>query len=100
MVQYAVPRGVRLGPWLGEGSLGGGNPGLAGIDLDGLPQGPRERLEACLDHVVRVGAVPGSEVEGQLRVGGNRAKELLRKLGVEPGDRDRRQVSLEQAERA
>ena len=73
----------------GQGPLGGRDAGLERVDLDGLAQGPGERLEAGLDHVVRVGAVARADMQGQLRVGGDGAKELLRELGVEPGDRDR-----------
>ena len=59
------------------------------VDLDRLAQRPGERLEAGLDHVVGVGAVARSDVQGQLRVGGDGPEELLRQLGVEAGDRDR-----------
>ena len=76
-----------------------GTPLCSRVDLDSLAQGPGERLEACLDHVVGVGAVARPDVQGQLRVGGDGAEELLRELGVESGDRDRRQVGLEQAQR-
>ena len=66
--------------------------GLVGVDRDRLAQRAGERLEAGLDHVVGVGAVAGAEVQGQLRVGGDGAEELLGQLGVEAGDRDRRQL--------
>ena len=63
------------------------DPALARVDLNRLAQGPGERLEARLDHVVGVGAVARPDVQGQLRVGGDGAEELLGELGVEAGDR-------------
>ena len=82
-----------------ERALGRRHAGLVGVDRDRLAQRPGERLEAGLDQVVGVGAVAGAEVQRQLRVRGDGAEELLGQLGVEAGDRDRRQLGLEQAER-
>ena len=77
-----------------------GTPGLVGVDRDRDPERARERLEAGLDQVVGVRAVARPDVEGQLRVRGDGAEELLRELGVEAGDRDGRQLGVEAAERA
>ena len=74
-----------------------GTPLSLGIDRDRLAQCPREGLEARLDQVVGVGAVAGADVQGELRVRGDGAEELLGQLGVEAGDRDRRQIGLEPA---
>ena len=62
---------------------------LVRVDRHGLAQRPRERLEARLDHVVRVRSVTGPDVQRDAGVGGDRAEELLGELGVEACDRDR-----------
>ena len=57
-----------------------------------------QRLERRLDHVVRVRAGLDRQVQRQLRVGGQRAAELLRELVVEVADRPRRKRPFEHAQ--
>ena len=75
-----------------------GHARLVGIDRDGDAERPGEGLEAGLDHVVGVGPVADRDVQGHLRRVGDGAEELLGQLGVEAGDRGRRQLGIEDAE--
>ena len=77
-----------------------GTPLSSRVDRDRDAQGAGEGLEAGLDHVVGVGAVADRDVQGQLGAVGDGAEELLGQLGVEAGDRGRRQLGVEDAERA
>ena len=67
-----------------------GNAGLLGIDRDRHAQRPRERLEARLDHVVRVRAGLQVDVQRQPRGAGDGAEELLGDLVLEAVDVRRR----------
>src|SRR5215208_2039338 len=87
-----APRDGTEVPWeswvqpSGQGALRGGDARLARVDGDRGPQRPGERLEAGLDHVVRVGARLEVEVQRQPRGRGDGAEELLRRLVLEAGD--------------
>ena len=80
-------------------------PFVEGMPVDGVvqrnggAQRARERLEADLDHVVRVGARQQPHVHRQPRVVGDGAEELLRELGLPAADRGLRDRALERAER-
>ena len=70
--------------------LGRRHAGLVGVDRHRDAQRAGERLEARLDHVVRVRAGLQLEVQRQPRRARHGAEELLGRLVLEAGDRARR----------